>query len=116
MLPTAAAAHAVAAAIRRYSVPSVVIDPVMISTSGHSLAAAEVMGAMVLELFPLATLITPNIPEASALLGGRQIASLEDMKAAAAELHRLGPKWVLVSGKLATSLGAIDTTNSVTLS
>ena len=49
-------------------------------------------------LFPLATIVTPNLPEASALLGGRAIADVDAMRAAARDLHALGPQAVLVKG------------------
>ena len=49
-------------------------------------------------LFPLAAVITPNLAEAAALLGARKISSIEDMKAAARDLHALGPQYVLVKG------------------
>lgn len=52
-------------------VANLVVDPVMISTSGHSLAGSEVGAALMAHLLPLAVLVTPNIPEASALLGER---------------------------------------------
>jgi hydroxymethylpyrimidine/phosphomethylpyrimidine kinase len=51
------------------SVRGLVVDPVMIATSGHALAESSVAGALQKHLLPLATLVTPNIPEASALLG-----------------------------------------------
>lgn len=50
-------------------VVNLVVDPVMVSTSGHSLAGSEVGAALMTHLLPLAMLVTPNIPEASALLG-----------------------------------------------
>ena len=49
-------------------------------------------------LFPLATIVTPNLPEASALLGGRPIQDVAAMEAAARDLHALGPQHVLVKG------------------
>ena len=49
-------------------------------------------------LFPLATIVTPNLPEASALLGGRPIQDVAAMEAAARDLHALGPQYVLVKG------------------
>ena len=49
-------------------------------------------------LFPLATIVTPNLPEASALLGGRPINDVAAMEAAARDLHALGPQYVLVKG------------------
>lgn len=55
-------------------------------------------GSWVCRLFPIATVVTPNLPEASAILGGRPITDLEGMKAAAIDLHALGPQCVLVKG------------------
>lgn len=52
------------------AVGKLVVDPVMVSTSGHALADGSVGAALLHTLFPLAALVTPNIPEASALLGG----------------------------------------------
>lgn len=49
-------------------------------------------------LFPLATIVTPNLPEASALLGGRPILDVGAMQDAARDLHALGPQYVLVKG------------------
>lgn len=97
MLSTVEVVQLVASKIRQYGLRQVVIDPVMVSTSGHALACNEVMVAMREHLFPLATVVTPNIPEAMALLGGRPIASIADMELAAAELHKLGPRYVLES-------------------
>ena len=49
-------------------------------------------------LFPLATIVTPNLPEASGLLGGRRVDDLPSMQEAARQLHALGPQYVLVKG------------------
>lgn len=78
--------------------PPVVVDPVMIATSGDSLAEDGVCEALTTYLFPLSTIITPNIPEASKLLKGFNIQSLSDVKTAAMALHKLGPKYVLIKG------------------
>jgi hydroxymethylpyrimidine/phosphomethylpyrimidine kinase len=78
------------------SIP-LVVDPVMISKSGHSLLSEEGRRAVVEHLLPLATIITPNLHEAEALTG-RQITGLDGMEAAARELAGLGPRWVLVKG------------------
>ena len=56
------------------------LDPVLVATSGHSLAAAAAVPAMRDHLLPLATVVTPNLPEASALLGGRPVDTIEDMQ------------------------------------
>ena len=58
--------------MRAHSVRAVVVDPVLVATSGDSLAGAEVAAAIVRHLFPLATVVTPNIPEASVMLGAWQ--------------------------------------------
>ncbi|KAK9829096.1 hypothetical protein WJX72_003863 [[Myrmecia] bisecta] len=97
MLPNAEAVIAVAERVKaRNSV--LVVDPVLVATSGDSLAEADVTKALIQHLFPLATVMTPNLPEASALLGGRKVDSLESMKQAARDLHAYGPKYVLVKG------------------
>jgi len=59
----------VAEVLRKYAIPHIVLDPVMVSTSGHRLIESSAIEAMTRELFPLARVITPNIPEAEMLLG-----------------------------------------------
>lgn len=87
------------AQIKQYGVKQLVVDPVMVSTSGHALTETSVPGAMLRHLAPLATLLTPNLPEASALLGGMKIQSVQDMEEAARKLQQLtGCKAVLVKG------------------
>ena len=71
---------AVAEQVQRHKVAALVVDPVLVATSGDSLAASQVVQALKAHLFPLATLITPNLPEASALLGGRRVDDLDSMK------------------------------------
>lgn len=75
----------------------IVLDPVMISKSGFNLLSPDAKETLVKELFPLATLITPNLPEAEEILGV-EIKNLEQMKDAAKKLIELGPKAVLVKG------------------
>jgi len=72
MLGSAAIVKAVAKSLRKHAraIP-IVLDPVMISTSGHSLLAKDAIAALKSNLLPLATLVTPNIPEAKALVGMR---------------------------------------------
>lgn len=74
------AVKAVAEHVERHQVSTLVVDPVLVATSGDSLAGSEVAQALKTHLFPLATLITPNLPEASALLGGRRVDDLDSMK------------------------------------
>ena len=87
----------VADAVRRHGLPHVVLDPVMVATSGDRLMAAEAVQALVRELFPLAEVITPNLDEAALLLG-HAIGGPESLDAAARELLALGAPAVLLKG------------------
>ena len=79
----------VAQGLVRHGVRTIVLDPVMIAQSGDRLLQDEAIDALKTELIPLATIITPNTPEASALLG-REIATAEAVSEAARELMTLG--------------------------
>lgn len=74
-----------------------VVDPVMVSTTGHSLIDRPAVSAIVEKLFPLAEVVTPNLHEAAALLE-RSIETLQDMETAAKELQAFGPATVLLKG------------------
>ncbi len=74
-----------------------VVDPVMIAKSGDRLLEEEAIESLKKELLPLATVITPNLMEAGALLG-REVNGLEEMKEAAQELLEFGCSWVIVKG------------------
>jgi len=87
----------VAEAIDRHSLQNVVFDPVMVATSGAVLIEQDSMDVLVRELFPRATLITPNLDEAG-LLVGKPLTSTEDMEAAALSLRAQGARAVLVKG------------------
>ena len=87
MLPTRELIEFVAATITAYNLKNVVLDPVFRSSSGHDLIDAEARGSLVEKLFPLATVMTPNLDEASVLLQ-RSITNEDEMKAAAAELQQ----------------------------
>lgn len=89
--------RAVAAAVRKYDLRNLVVDPVMVSKSGHRLLQPEAIEALVSELIPLATLITPNLEEVAELMG-RRPENEREMEEAARELGRLGPAAVLVKG------------------
>lgn len=82
MLPDPLAVEATADAIRKYRLRNIVVDPVMVSTSGYPLATEETISAMKDILFKESAILTPNIPEAEKLTG-REILSLEDRKSAA---------------------------------
>ena len=102
MLGSAKIVKAVAAALakRARKIP-IVLDPVMVSTSGHSLLAANAVAAMTEELFPLATLVTPNIPEARALAHLKST-KRNDAEAAARKLIAMGAQAALIKGGHAT--------------
>lgn len=89
--------HTVADAIDRHSLTQVVLDPVMIATSGAVLIAQDAVQALVQRLFPLAVLVTPNLDEAGFLVG-RKLDTEADMQAAATELLAQGARAVLVKG------------------
>ena len=78
----------VAAGLKRHDVRTVVLDPVMVAQSGDKLLQDEAIDALKTELIPLATLITPNLPEASVLLG-REIATHTDARQAVTDLAAL---------------------------
>ena len=97
MLGSASVIAAVADAAGRLSLGPLVVDPVMVARSGDRLLAPEAERAYVERLFPLAALVTPNLAEAEALLG-RPVRDLPAMRRAAADLHALGARAVLVKG------------------
>lgn len=89
---------AISRSLRRIdNLPKIVLDPVMVSTSGYKLLSDDAKDTLIKELFPLATLITPNILEAEEILGIK-IDNIDDMKEAATRLNELGSKAVLVKG------------------
>lgn len=97
MLANAEVIHAVADALEKHRPPHVVLDPVMVATSGARLLEDSALQAMRERLIPLATLITPNTPEAE-LLVGRKISNGEDAEQAASALLDLGAGAVLLKG------------------
>jgi hydroxymethylpyrimidine/phosphomethylpyrimidine kinase len=97
MLGTAAIVAAVAEAAARLRLGPLVVDPVMVAKSGHRLLDPAAERAYVELLFPRAALLTPNLHEASALLGW-PVEDVAGMRRAAVELARLGPAAVLVKG------------------
>lgn len=87
----------IAEELRKFNAKNIVVDPVMISKSGFDLLRPESKKALVEKLVPLATIITPNLHEASVMLN-RKIENIEQMVDAAKELFNLGAKNVLVKG------------------
>ncbi len=74
-----------------------ILDPVMVSKSGHALLKPRAVKALKEKLLPLAALITPNIKEAE-ILAGVRIGNVQDMRTAAMRIHHLGAKAVLIKG------------------
>ncbi|WP_378954705.1 bifunctional hydroxymethylpyrimidine kinase/phosphomethylpyrimidine kinase [Pelosinus sp. sgz500959] len=87
----------IAAGLAKYKPQNIVIDPVMISKSGYYLLQPDAVDALLTDLLPLATIVTPNIPEAEEI-AHMKIDSLKEMEEAAAIIHRLGPSYVLLKG------------------
>ena len=96
MLHTIEIIQAVAEEIVKYRFPTV-IDPVMIAKSGAPLLRPDAIETFVKELFPLATVVTPNATEAETL-SGVKVGTLESAKQAARKIAKLGPKAVVVKG------------------
>ncbi|KAJ3190384.1 hypothetical protein HDU85_000680 [Gaertneriomyces sp. JEL0708] len=97
MLHNAEVIETVAKALRARNVVKLVVDPVMVSTSGGRLLDEAALSSLTTHLLPLAELITPNVPEAEVLCGTK-ITSLEDVKKASQKLHSLGSRNVLIKG------------------
>lgn len=97
MLANAEVIGLVADALEKYRPTHVVLDPVMVATSGAKLLEDSALHAMRTRLLPLATLLTPNIPEAELLLG-RTITTADEAEDAAAALLDLGTGAVLLKG------------------
>ena len=97
MLASAAIIDAVADAIIETRLQDLVVDPVFMSKHGHPLLAEDAIGVLRERMLPLATLVTPNIPEASRLIG-RRVVGREDMRRAAELILEMGPRAVLLKG------------------
>lgn len=80
-----------------YKPSGIVLDPVMVSKSGYHLLQPEAKDALASNLLPLATIVTPNIPEAE-VLTGMKIFNLEEMENAARRIFEMGPQNVLIKG------------------
>lgn len=96
MLANAEIIEAVVGCVERWKL-LLVVDPVMVAKGGDRLLEAEAVHALRTLLLPLATVVTPNLPEAE-VLSGLRIETLEDMHAAALAIHKLGPLHVVVKG------------------
>jgi hydroxymethylpyrimidine/phosphomethylpyrimidine kinase len=97
MLPTSEVVREVARLFRESNLPAPVVDPVLLSSSGQKLMEEDAIPVLIKELFSLARVITPNIPEAEQLTGELITSELE-MRHAAARMREMGARAVLVKG------------------
>lgn len=108
MLWSAEVVAVVADALERHAVPAVVVDPVMVATSGDRLVDDGTVEAIRTRLLPLATVVTPNLPEVAALVGGPEPGDEEAMAAAGERVLALGARAVLVKGGHLDGPEAVD--------
>lgn len=108
MVAQALSIDAIAAALSRWAPRHVVLDPVMVATSGDRLLASEAIEALRTKLMPLASVITPNLPEAAALLGAPVARSEADIENQGRRLLALGCRAVLIKGGHGEGAESID--------
>ncbi len=108
MLSCVSTIEAVAAGLDRHRVANVVLDPVMVATSGDRLLAPDAIDALRRLLIARARVITPNLPEAAALLDAPVASNENDMRAQAQRLLALGAKAVLIKGGHGSGPESID--------
>jgi hydroxymethylpyrimidine/phosphomethylpyrimidine kinase len=108
MLANAGIVEAVVRRLRNGARRPLVVDPVMVATSGDVLLEADAVDALKRELFPLALLITPNLPEAARLLDAREATSEVEMAGQAQALLALGCQAVLLKGGHGSGEEAVD--------
>lgn len=87
----------IAEALKKYTPDCIVLDPVMVSKSGYHLLEPEAKTSLVKDLLPLASIITPNLPEAE-MITGLTINTLDNMEEAAKTIFGMGPRNILIKG------------------
>ena len=108
MLASRGIVEAVAEAVAETGIPNLVVDPVFVSKHGHELLAPDAVEGLRRLVLPLATLVTPNLPEAAGL-AGFEVQTTADMERAAEAIVAFGPAAVLVKGgHLGGATGADD--------
>lgn len=108
MLANSAIVREVATAVSGRGASALVVDPVMVATSGDLLLEPDAIEALRRQLLPLADLVTPNLAEAARLSGTKEASSLEEMAAQGAAIRSLGCQAVLVKGGHGTDALAVD--------
>jgi hydroxymethylpyrimidine/phosphomethylpyrimidine kinase len=108
MLGNADVVAAVAAGLARWKAKNVVLDPVLVASSGARLLAPDAVAVLKRDLMPHARVVTPNIPEAAALLDDKPATSEAEMQAQAERLLALGAKAVLIKGGHGGGIESVD--------
>jgi hydroxymethylpyrimidine/phosphomethylpyrimidine kinase len=108
MLSRVAAIEAVVAGLERHRAKNIVLDPVMVATSGDRLLTTDAVKALRMTLIPRAMVVTPNLPEAAALLDLPIAGGEVEMEAQARGLLALGAQSVLIKGGHGTSAESVD--------
>ncbi len=107
MLFSSSIIAAVADALTRHGVKTLVVDPVMVATSGDVLLQADARATMIAQLLPLALVVTPNVPEAE-VLSGVKVVDDASLLEAAQRIHAMGPRYVLMKGGHLPGAEAVD--------
>ena len=108
MVAQRATIEAIAAALKRWLPRMIVLDPVMVASSGDRLIATDAVEALRNNLFPLATIVTPNLPEAAVLLGEPMASSAAAIEAQGRRLLAFGCQAVLIKGGHGAGSESID--------
>jgi hydroxymethylpyrimidine/phosphomethylpyrimidine kinase len=108
MLSQVAAIQAVAAGLARHRARNIVLDPVMVATSGDRLLADDAIEVLRRELIPRALIVTPNLAEAAALTGASPARNEREMEIQAREILSLGARFVLIKGGHSEGEDAVD--------
>src|SRR3954470_17235819 len=108
MLGRSAAIEAVARGLTRHKARHIVLDPVMVASSGDRLLAPDAVGALRRLLIPRALVVTPNLPEAAALTGAPVARNEHEMESQAREILALGARYVLIKGGHAEGADSVD--------
>jgi hydroxymethylpyrimidine/phosphomethylpyrimidine kinase len=108
MLSKSETIAAVADGLKRHKAKNIVLDPVMVATSGDRLLAPAAVDALRRELIPRALVVTPNLPEAAALTGASLARTEQEMEIQAREILTLGPRYVLIKGGHGDGADSVD--------
>ncbi|WP_349368162.1 bifunctional hydroxymethylpyrimidine kinase/phosphomethylpyrimidine kinase [Salinarimonas sp.] len=108
MLSKPAVIEAVAAGVARHGMTKVVLDPVMVAASGDKLLSDDAIDTLRTVLLPRAVVVTPNLPEAAALLDEGVAENEDAMRAQGERILALGPKAVLIKGGHASGPESVD--------